>query len=57
MRGGGGEIAYFCPWVICFWPVFLKPRLDERIGLVAKWMDGRMTGEKGFAQGAYFLCA
>lgn len=44
-------------WVICFWPVFLETRPDERNGWVGGWIDGRMTGEEDFAQGAHFLCA
>ena len=36
--------------------MFLETRPDERIGWVGRRIDGRMTGEKGFAQGAYFVC-
>lgn len=36
--------------------MFLETRPDERTGWVGRWSDGRMTGEKGFAQGAHFLC-
>lgn len=43
-------------WVICFWPGFLETSPDEWIGWVGRWIDGRMTGEKGFALGAHFLC-
>lgn len=36
--------------------MFLENCPDERIGYAGRWMNERMTGEKGFAQGTHFVC-
>lgn len=36
--------------------MFLENCPDERIGYAGRWMNERMTGEKGFAQATHFVC-